>query len=246
MPRDDVVYEEVGKVRITDSVVDRIQEMILSSELRPGDALPSERELAARFNVSRNVLREALGVLGQKGLVIVRSGRGTFIAEPSPDQMKDSLELLLRLRHVSLVELCETRLLIEPELAALAAKNASTSDTSDLTKWMNDLRDAEHEASAHVRADLGFHSEIARMARHSVLQTIVEVVREPVMLSMMFGTRVPRAISDSDAHHEDVWRSIVNGDEAAARASMHAHLSYVADYVRANEPDFVSRHGNAR
>lgn len=233
------LFESVSRVRIVDSVVMRIQDLILANQLRPGDALPSERALASRLSISRNVLREALGVLGQKGLVTARHGRGTVVAEPSTDQTRDSLQLLLQLRHVSLSELCDARLLIEPELAALAAEHATTSDTSRLTMWMERLRSTSDDARAHVDADLGFHGEIAAMAQHSVFGVIVDAVRQPVTHSMMFGTSVPRAIDHSDEHHEAVCKAILRGDSTAARHEMRAHILYVTEYVRTHEVKVV-------
>jgi len=230
----DELFENLGRVRATDSVVARIQELVLENRLRVGDTLPSERDLAAQFNVSRNVLREALGVLAEKGLITIRPGKGTTIAEPSPHTMRDSLGLLLRLRHVSLGELCDARLLIEPELAARAAERAVGADLALLGDWFRRLVSSADEPAAHVAADLGFHGEIASLAQHAVFSIIVEAVHEPVASSMTFGTLIPRAIDHSDEQHEAIFDAIVAGNPSRARAAMTTHLEYVSGYVRNN------------
>lgn len=228
---DHELYGSVERIRTSDSVVARIQELILASKLRPGDALPSERDLAAILSVGRNALREALGVLSQRGLLDVVPGRGTFVAELSSGPMRDSLELLLRFRRVGLVELCDARLLIEPELAGFAAARIDEADTVSLTAAFEALKRSNEDAELHVEADLAFHREIARIAQHAVYQAIVDAVREPVTRSMMFGTIIPRAIGHSDAQHEAIWRTILAKDADGARLAMREHLEYVRTYV---------------
>ena len=116
-----ISFKAFERRNTTAQVVDALQAMILDRQLSPGDALPSERELATLLSVSRNVLREALGILRQRGLVDSRHGTGTYVSLPSSSQARDALILLLEMSKVSLVELCDARILIEPELAYFAA-----------------------------------------------------------------------------------------------------------------------------
>jgi len=153
--------------------------------------------------------------------------------------MSDSLGLLLRLRHVSLEELCDARLLIEPELAARAAERAAAADLSLLGDWFGRLKSSSDDPSAHVAADLGFHGEIAFLAQHALYSIIVEAVHEPVASSMTFGTRIPRAIDHSDEQHEVIFDAIVAGNSKRARAAMTTHLEYVSGYVRNNHLSFM-------
>ena len=107
------LYRSVDRIGAREAVVRRIQDLIVANKLAPGDPLPPERELAARLSVSRNVLREGLRTLSQKGLVRVVAGRGAFVEAPTGRVVSESLALLLQLRQVSLIELCDARLLIE-------------------------------------------------------------------------------------------------------------------------------------
>lgn len=232
----DDMFESIARVRATDSVVSEIQGLILTKKMRPGDVLPSERELAGKLSVSRNVLREALGVLAQKGLVESRPGRGTVVARPSADGVRASLNLLLELEHVSVEELCDARMIIEPELAARAATRASAAGTASLAEALNRLHESREDAAAHVRADLRFHEEIATLAGHKVFSFLVGAVREPVTRSMIFGTQVPSAIDHSDEQHRAIFEAIIRGDSDAARAAMEQHIEYVAEYVRSHGP----------
>ena len=220
------------RVRTTESVVQRIERLIIAHQLATGDRLPPERELAAELCVSRNVLREALKVLTQKGLLKVIPGHGTYIAIPSPRVVSESLSVLLQLRHVGLLELCDTRLLIEPELAALAAERATDEDIAELQRCLDRLYETRFDPQEHVEADLAFHSVIAQAANHFVFQSIVEAVRTLVVQSMSLGTQIPRAIDASDGHHRAIFAAIKAHDIEAARAAMWGHMAFIQGYIR--------------
>jgi DNA-binding FadR family transcriptional regulator len=226
------VIHSGDRVRTTDSVVQRIERLIIEHQFSTGDRLPSERELAGELSVSRNILREAIKVLIQKGLLKVIPGHGTYIATPSPRVVAESLSVLLQLRHVSLSELCDARLLIEPELAALAAEHASAADIAELQRCLDRLYEMRFDPQAHVDADLAFHSVIAQAANHSVFQSIVEAVRTLVIQSMSLGTQIPRAIDASDGHHRAIFAAIAAHDIEAARAAMWGHVAYIQGYIR--------------
>lgn len=225
------MYSSVARVRASDSVVAKIQSLIVDQRLSAGDPLPPERELAELLAVSRNILREALGVLGQKGLIEVRPGRGTFVSEPSSASASDSLRLLFDLRRVSLVELSDARLLIEPPVAALAAENRTDEDLTSLAVWMERLHASVEDPTEHVAADIGFHAAIASAAKHRVFQFMVDAVRIPVKRSMTVGTAVESALSRSDEQHEQILFAIRRQDSEGAASAMRTHIEYVRRYL---------------
>lgn len=225
------LFGSVSGLRISDVVASQIQELIIERRLHPGDALPAERELASLMSVSRNALREAIGKLCQKGLLETHQGKGTFVAIPSFDSMKESLGLLLALSHVDLVELCDVRLLIEPIQAALAAKKAGTSDVSRLQSALIRLRNSHDDVNRHVLADLEFHAAIGELAEHEVYASIVAVVREPVTRGMLLGTKVPRAVHVSDDQHDLIAQAILDGRSIDAERATREHLTYVREYL---------------
>ena len=229
------VYESVERHSTTDSVVDAIQLMIVQRKLNPGDALPAERELAQQLAVSRNVLRESLGILGQRGLITSRQGMGTFVSAPSGEQAREAMQLLLKMRRVDLVELCDARLLIEPELSARAAERATSADLDRLRLSYDVLAVARDDPETHVQADIAFHGTIAELSGHTVLKALVDAVREPVARGMVVGATVPRAIDHSDEQHEAILGAIMSGDPEGARVAMTRHLEYVRDYLASHE-----------
>jgi DNA-binding FadR family transcriptional regulator len=227
-------FKSLERQSTTAAVVNALQAMILDRRLKPGDALPSERELSTLLAVSRNVLREALGILGQRGLVESRHGTGTYVSLPSSRQARDALMLLLELGRVSLVQLCDARILIEPELAFIAAQRDDDVGRAALQAAWSALQaagDGEH----HVANDLAFHGAIASLANHAVLRALVDAVKEPVMRGMVLGTKVPRAIEDSNRQHEAILAAILDNDAERARTEMFKHLLFVRGYLAADE-----------
>jgi GntR family transcriptional repressor for pyruvate dehydrogenase complex len=227
-------FKSLERRSTSGAVIDALQSMIVEKQLKPGDALPAERELATQLSVSRNVLREALGVLGQRGLVETRHGTGTYVSTPSSRQARDALVLLLEMGRVSLVELCDARMLIEPELAALAAQRDDDGGRAALQKAWTALQHAE-DGERHVACDLAFHEAIADLANHAVLRALVDAVKEPVMRGMVLGTRVPRAIEDSNRQHDVILHAILDRDSKSAREGMHQHIEFVRSYLARHE-----------
>src|SRR6267378_403434 len=117
------VYKLVRTSRLYEQIVQQIEESILKGDLKPGDQLPAERELAQRFGVSRTAVREAVKALREKGLVEAYSGRGTFVTDGTSQAVRQSLDLMLRIgQQEGPKYLAELRQILEPEIAALAAK----------------------------------------------------------------------------------------------------------------------------
>jgi GntR family transcriptional repressor for pyruvate dehydrogenase complex len=237
------LFAMAAGVRTADVVSAQIQELIMERKISPGEALPSERELALLMSVSRNALREGIGQLVQKGLLVTKPGRGTFVAEPNFENMKESLGLLLQLNQVDLIELCDVRILLEPRQAALAAQNIRESDTASLERAMKNLRTSAHSSTAHVQADLEFHNEISVLAKHVVYASIVTVVREPITRGMVFGTKVPRAIDFSDDQHELIFEAIMAGRSVDAENAAREHLLYVREYLQTQRAGVGVGHG---
>lgn len=225
------LYSSLVRVGATEAVVRRLEGLIVENELRPGDPLPAERKLAEGLAVGRNVVREALRVLVQKGLIEVVAGRGAFVIEPDPAIMTESLSLLLRRRRVTLREINDVRLLIEPEVAMRAARNATAENTRDLRACLRKLELSEDDAELHVQADLEFHREIARLSNHVVFQTIFDAVQDVMLWGMRFGIKLPGAAAVSDDRHRRIVAAIIAGKPETARREMEIHMRTVAGYA---------------
>src|ERR1700753_224057 len=129
----------VGSDNVTQSLIQRFQEMIRNGVLTQGSRLPSERDLAAHFGVARSSLRQALKVLEIMGILTQRVGDGTYLAKDSSAVLAVPMEFLFLLDDTSVQELTELRLLMEPGLARLAAQRASSEDIELLRQSVRDL-----------------------------------------------------------------------------------------------------------
>src|SRR6202022_4589002 len=117
------VYRAVRVSRLYEQIVKQVEESILKGQLKPGDQLPAERDLAQSFGVSRTAVREAAKTLREKGLVEAYSGRGTFVTNGTSQAIRQSLDLMIRInKQEGSAHLAELRLVLEPEIAGLAAE----------------------------------------------------------------------------------------------------------------------------
>src|SRR3981189_3896021 len=122
------VYRTVKTSRLFEQIVQQVEDSILKGQLKPGDQLPAERDLAQRFGVSRTAVREAVKALREKGLVEAYSGRGTFITDGTSQAVRQSLDLMVKIGQPEGSQyLAELRAILEPEIAALAAARGQSS-----------------------------------------------------------------------------------------------------------------------
>src|ERR1700720_3397200 len=116
------VYRTVRTSRLYEQIVKQVEASILKGQLKPGDQLPAERDLAQSFGVSRTAVREAVKTLREKGLVEAYTGRGTFVTNGTSNAIRQSLDLMFRVsQQEGSIHLAELRQVLEPEIAALAA-----------------------------------------------------------------------------------------------------------------------------
>ena len=153
---------------------------MFAGKLQAGDKLPTERELAERFETSRASVREALRTLEPEGLIRIKKGvvGGIFVADLDHRHVAKSLQTLLQLRKVSIHDIAEIRLMFEPEAARLAAERARPDDIRELEEVIRNMSAAVKNKELPRFYDLKFHQLIARAARNPVLQVLAESILE--------------------------------------------------------------------
>jgi GntR family transcriptional repressor for pyruvate dehydrogenase complex len=218
--------------RLYEEIVRQIEDLIVAQKLQPGDNLPPERELAKQLGVSRAALREAIGVLSQKGLVRVVRGRGTYVAEPSLGIVSQPLSLLLRMGRTSLRELNEARLLIEVQIAALAARNAAPEDMEEIREAVEQMEREPGASEGHVVAHLAFHSALARAAHHSVFEFLLASLHDILQESTVTLASQPGGAARFQHYHREIYEAVCQGDSQAASEMMRLHLLEVDMSIR--------------
>src|SRR5215467_10123494 len=177
------VYKLVRTSRLYEQIVQQIEESIVKGDLKPGDQLPAERDLAQRFGVSRTAVREAVKALREKGLVEAFSGRGTFITNGTTQAIRQSLDLMSRIgQQEGFTHLAELRQILEPGIAALAAVRIEEQLLATMRESVAIMDRSLEDPDAYIEADLDFHLALAEAAANplvlSLLDSIVGLLRE--------------------------------------------------------------------
>ncbi|AOZ01765.1 GntR family transcriptional regulator [Cupriavidus sp. USMAHM13] len=238
--------QAVSAQRLYRLIADQIAGKISAGEFAPGERLPAERELAEQLNVARSTLREALIALEIGGYIEVRVGSGVFVVDPKDRSMPMSADsrpadegadgngaanaaLLAAAREASPFELLETRMLIEPECAALAAQQGSKEQIAAIEeahRQMNPDQSPEASDFAHDRA---FHQAIAAACGNAALASMVTHVWDLCEASPLYK-RLDKHFIDASAwraaigEHERIVSAIVARDPIRARHAMSFHL----------------------
>lgn len=228
-------YTPIQSLKVFEQVALQIEQRILDGELHSGDRLPTERELAEQFHVSRTAVREALKILAQKGLVDMRPGRGTIVIDGAPQALQHSLGLVMRLKLGEVGgsnSLVEVREILEVEIAALAAARATEQDVSALDEAVQTMDESLRDADAFIAADNQFHEALARATQNTLIlalvNSIVNLLSE--QRKQIFATE--GGPQRGQVHHKSILASVVNHDPEAARAAMRAHLQQVREDVK--------------
>lgn len=215
--------------RLHAHLVDVLVPMIVGGELVPGSLLPAEPEMSARFGVSRSVVREALRVLGAKGLIEVRHGSGTRVTTPDRWDPLDPLVLgALRGRGPSaavLHDLLEARTIVECEVAALAADRADAGDRAAIEDALATMRGAVDDPPRFVTGDSAFHLALLRAARNRVLERMTQPMHELLSYAQALTDAIPGVLTRALADHEAIADAVVRRNAAAARDAMRVHLA---------------------
>jgi GntR family transcriptional repressor for pyruvate dehydrogenase complex len=238
---DRLVYKLVRTSRLYEQIVQQIEESIVKGDLKPGDQLPAERELAQRFGVSRTAVREAVKALREKGLVEAYSGKGTFITDGTTQAVRQSLDLMAKIgQPEGSNHLAEVRAILEPEIAALAATRIQEPELATMREAVSVMDRAGQDPEAYIEADLDFHLALAEGAANplilSLLDSIVGLLREQRLRIF----RVPGGPDRGQIHHKRILEAVERHDSEKARHAMRAHLTQVSDDSKAPAAKQVS------
>lgn len=217
----------VNVKRLYLQVAEQLAAPIHNGELKPGDALPSERELARRLSVSRPTIREAITTLEVMGLVEVRPGSGVYVREPArksmglPENVPGPFELL------------EARKTLEPEVAAFAANRISDEQIEKLRLLLRRFGEADLDPSDVEQIDKEFHMLIAEATRNSALSGLVRwlwELRSQSEVSVLFYQHArDRGVRPAVDDHRAITAALMARDENAARQAMREHLKRAVD-----------------
>ena len=219
------MLQPIGGRSVTGQAQEHLWAYVSENNFRPGDRLPSVRELAQALGVSRTPVREGLRALEALGVVTIKHGSGIYIAEGVPPLMKrvtpiDKSERGLRVAR----DLLDVRLALEPEICAVAAVRATDDDLKTLERHVNKFRD-EVGHVAHPDSDICFHIDLCRAAHNGAFLAIIEWISQFYAKSRKLP--VMRDVDD----HAAIFRAVHRREPETARAEMTAHLKWIGELM---------------
>jgi GntR family transcriptional repressor for pyruvate dehydrogenase complex len=223
-------FEVVRKNKVYEEVAQQIERLILK-KLRPGDKLPSERELAETLKVSRSSIRDAIRGLELRGLVEPRQGAGTIVRETSAEPLVNPFANALKRRQEMVSELLDFRKMLEPTLAARAATHASADEISEMEEILQRQDAKQSQGEPAVAEDAEFHYSVALASGNSVVLKVLDIIMDLLRDTRERSLQVEGRPQKSLAGHRRILAAIKRHDAEGAKSAMRRHIEDVEEIV---------------
>ena len=235
------MFKPIKTKRVYEEIVDQIQTLINEGELKAGDKLISERELAQKLQVSRASIREAFSALDLMGILESRPGEGTFIRTVSSEEIIRSLALMLSLEKESNYDIMEVRRILEAESAYLAAQRASEENVEKIRDCFLAMEEDYRRGDIGEVSDADFHIAVAESSGNKILVRLMSTISDLLVSSMKFSREEmfykPGNREKLLAQHQQILEAIEAHDPLSARKFMCEHLTFVAKEISLIEKD---------
>ena len=221
-------FTRVPRLSLSDHIVEQIAELIARGALKPGDRIPSEKQLCEKFGVGRTSVREALRSLSVMGVLQSHMGDGTFVATDASRFLERSFQWGLLLNPKVVEDLIETRLMLESHNAHLAAAKAGPEDLARMEERVRLMETHVAHPAQYLEHDLQFHLLIAQATQNSILQSLLSTTRGYLQAwireTLALPDQTEKRARLSVAEHKRILRALRNKDGEAARQAMSAHI----------------------
>ncbi|MFA9559446.1 FadR/GntR family transcriptional regulator [Evansella sp. AB-rgal1] len=216
-----------------EKVYEAIKEKIKGGVWKPGDQIPTIPQLSKETGVGISSVREAIRILAKQGILKIEQGRGTYVLQDfegdDPSSRLDFLE------KATMKQLTEARLVIEPELAALAAKNASASDVVEIKEAAEEMQLKVKRNQDFFHEDIKFHYKIAVSANNIILQQMLETMSDLLADSRRMTMKVKKMNDKAAYYHMLIAEAIEDRNPIQARNLMHSHISDILNDMEKKE-----------
>jgi DNA-binding FadR family transcriptional regulator len=209
--------------QLSRTVAQRIKSLIQEKKLSPGDKIPNEMELTRLFSVSRPTIREAVKALISQNIIEIQRGRGTFVSQ-NPGVVDDPLGLDFMNTPDLPLSLVEARLIIEPGVARLAARNAGPADIQNIALHIRTMEKVVGHHQVEMNTDLEFHGSIVKAAKNPVMMRIVPLILNSIVKTYEDSPRTTDDHSHALREHRFVYEAIKKRSPEEAFAAMQRHL----------------------
>ena len=227
-----VQFQPAVTKRASEIIVDQIRERILRRELKPGDRLPSERQMMEMFQRSRPTVREALRMLERGGYIRTIAGsNGAVVLEPDNRSIQQSIQEAIQIGHIDLSEMHEYRSISEVATVTWACGRRTEEDLRKLRDCLDRMAETHRNPSAFITLDSEYHSLIAAASKNTVsmliIQTLSNIIQSFIRakLSTMTEAEQTEMLAKGIELHEQIYQAIELQDEKRAREAMQRHLN---------------------
>lgn len=217
-------YEKVDQKLLVPQIEDQLMIYIQQEQIAVGSRLPSEHKLSERFGVGRSTVREAIKSLVTRGILEVKRGSGTFVKNPELDN-GDPLGLSkYKDKYRLAMDLFDIRILLEPEVAAAACKNATKEQKDGIKELCDEIEMLYIDGKNHIKKDMEFHETIAKCCGNKVIEAIIPVILTAITTFANLTYR--RLQKETIETHREITDAIIRGDAMGAKCAMIMHLTY--------------------
>lgn len=224
-----VEFKKIKKSSVTEAIIDQTIELISSKQLKAGDKLPSERELAEAMEVSRSSIREAMRSLQSMGIVEIKSGHGTFL-NCETQMLATHFKRQHLFKKYSLLELLEARKILELELVKLAILRGNEENKAYIQETYEKTLQTM-DPDEFIKKDFAFHLAIADAAHNFYLTEMLNTTRDLLLEVNVDVIRQPGQNTNATKAHKRLLEAILQGDVAAAQKEMSDHIDTVVSIV---------------
>ena len=225
-------FREIAPVRLYESVIEQIMELIKNNELKPGDKLPPERELAEKLSISRGSLREAFRVLESRGFIKSKPGGGRYIREIRKNVHNDTENIILSLEKSSILELLEAREIFEVKIAEIAAQRATFEDIEIIEEALNKMNEEDGlKDDKKTESDTEFHLAIASASHNFVFINIIRLHLDLLKDTREKTWKIPGRREEQQEEHQAIFKAIKEHNSKKAGEVMLKHLRKVREVL---------------
>jgi len=223
------MIQTAGRSTLVDDTADKIRQMIFSGEIKPGELLPSRKELAEQFDVGISTIHEAVQSLSTVGLVESRPGKGTWVRHDALESVIHPSIITNRFGEIDAETIYETRMFIEVALAELAARKATPEDIKRIWAALSEAHEVIADDEDFVSADWDFHLAIAEAAHNELLQAFYHLARELLLDFIEDAISLPNVKEEATEYHVAQAQAIEQHDPQKARQAALDHMLYVKE-----------------
>jgi len=227
---------KVNKTNLYEQVADTLEQAIVRSDGNTVKKLPSEQELSSRFAVSRTVIREALKVLKERGLIRARNGEGSYISKPDINTVSNAVNRLVQMDNISNEEIHGIRIILETAAVRLATFHATGKDIEALESTVREMS-GHHPLSTEerIKFDSEFHKTLAHASGNKLLETFIEVMTFLLRDYMIKGFPGPSHLKNVINYHKKIIEAIKSRNPDDAEEAIRNHLVTARENVKVYE-----------